>query len=247
MVALQSYCREAFDRKSLSLEDEELIRKVVAANRRTVVVLLASFPYAIPWTAEHAPAIVHATHSSQELGNALADVLFGAYNPGGRLVTTWPRAMADLPPMMDYDIRHGRTYQYFEKKPLWPFGYGLSYTTFAYKSFTVSADSMRKDGAVTVRLEVENTGARDGDDVVQLYVKHLTSKLPRPVQELKGFRRVHVAAGARAPVELTLRAADLGTWDDARKAFMVEPGTIELRVARSSADVSLTKRIAITD
>ena len=104
MVALPSYGREGVDRKVITLEDEELVRKVLAANPRTVVVLLASFPYAIPWTVAHVPAIVHATHASQELGNALADVLFGTVDPGGRLVTTWPRAIEDLPPMMDYDI-----------------------------------------------------------------------------------------------------------------------------------------------
>ena len=239
MVALPSYGREAVDRQSLSLEDEELIRKVFAANRRTVVVLLASFPYAIPWTAANVPAIVHATHSSQELGNGLADVLFGAYNPAGRLVVTWPRSIADLPPMMDYDIRKGRTYQYFKGKPLWPFGYGLSYTTFAYSALAVSAEA--------VRFEVKNTGSRAGDEVVQLYVKHVGSRVARPLQQLKGFRRVHLAAGASERVELPLRAADLGTWDQEKKAFVVEPGTVEVRVGSSSSDIRLTKTITIPD
>jgi beta-glucosidase len=247
MVALPSYGREAVDRRSISLEDEELVRKVVAANPRTVVVLLASFPYAIPWTVAHVPAIVHATHSSQELGTALADVLFGATNPGGRLVTTWPRSMADLPPMMDYDIRHGRTYQYFKGKPLFPFGYGLSYTTFAYSSLGVSAESLPSNGAVTVGFDVANTGSREGDEVAQLYVRHVGSRVPRPLQELKGFRRVHIAAGAAAHVELPLRAADLGTWDDAKKAFTVEPGALEIRVGGSSADVRLARTITIAN
>jgi len=247
MVALPSYGREGVDRQSLSLEDEALVRKVYAANTRTVVVLLASFPYAISWTAEHVPAIVHATHSSQELGNALADVLFGAYDPGGRLVTTWPRSLADLPPMMDYDVRHWRTYQYFKGKPLYPFGYGLSYTKFAYSSLAVSAPSLRRDGAVTVAFDLANTGGRDGDEVVQLYVKHLASRVAWPLQELKAFRRVHLAAGARAHVELPLRAADLGYWDQQQKAFAVEPGPLELRVGSSSADIRLTKTIGIVD
>jgi beta-glucosidase len=247
MVALPSYGREGVDRQSISLEDEELIRKVYVANRRTVVVLLASFPYAIPWTEAHVPAIVHATHSSQELGNALADVIFGAYNPGGRLVTTWPRSITDLPPMMDYDIRHGRTYQYFKGKPLFPFGYGLSYTTFAYSSLGVSAESLRKDGAVTVHFDLKNTGSRAGDEVVQLYVKRVGSRVARPLQELKGFRRMHLAAGASERVELPLRAADLGYWDREQKGFTVEPGTIEIRVGSSSADIRLTKTITIAD
>jgi beta-glucosidase len=248
MVALPSYGREAVDRQSISLEDEELIRKVYAANRRTVVVLLASFPYAIPWTVEHVPALVHATHSSQELGNALADVIFGAYNPGGRLVTTWPRSMADLPPMMDYDIRKGRTYQYFKGKPLFPFGYGMSYTTFAYSSLGASAESLPRDGgAVTVHFDLMNTGSREGDEVVQLYVKRVGSRVARPLQELKAFRRVHLAAGARERVELPLRAADLGYWDREKKGFTVESGTLEIRVGSSSADIRLTKTITIAD
>jgi beta-glucosidase len=104
---------------------EELIKQVFAANPRTVVVLRASFPYAINWTQEHVPAIVHTTNSSQEEGNALADVLFGDYNPGGKLVETWPKSLDQLPPMMDYDLRHGRTYMYFKGEPLYPFGFGL--------------------------------------------------------------------------------------------------------------------------
>lgn len=247
MVALPSYGREGVDRESISLEDEELVRKVYAANPRTVVVLLASFPYAISWTADHVPAIVHATHSSQELGSALSDVLFGAYDPGGRLVTTWPRSADDLPPMMDYDIRHGRTYEYFKGKPLFPFGYGLSYTTFAYSSLGVSAESIPKDGVVTVYFDLKNTGSREGDEVSQLYVKHVGSRVPWPIQELKGFRRVHLAAGATEHVELSLRAVDLGYWEKEKNGFTVEPGTIEIRIGSSSADIRLNKTITIAD
>jgi beta-glucosidase len=245
MVALPSYGREGVDRESLSLEDEDLIRKVYAANPRTVVVLLASFPYAIPWTVAHVPAIVHATHSSQELGTALADVLFGDYDPGGRLVTTWPRSMSDLPPMMDYDIRHGRTYQYFKGTPLFPFGYGLSYTTFAYSSLAVSAASMPHDGAIMIGFDLANTGRRAGDEVVQLYVKHLQSRVARPLRELKGFRRVHLDAGARQRVEMPLRAADLATWDADKNAFTVEHGPVEIRIGGSSADARLTTTITV--
>jgi beta-glucosidase len=245
MVALPSYGREGVDRQSLTLEDEELVRKVYAVNPRTIVVLLASFPYAIPWTVEHIPAIVHATHSSQELGSALGDVLFGAYNPGGRLVTTWPRSMNDLPPMMDYDIRHGRTYQYFAGKPLFPFGYGLSYTTFAYSELGASSETIPAGGAVTVHFNLKNTGGREGDEVVQLYVKHLGSKVSRPQEELKAFRRVTLAAGAAERIELPLKASDLGYWDPEKNAFVVEPGALEVRIGSSSADIRLSKRLTI--
>jgi beta-glucosidase len=245
MVALPSYGREAVDRQAITLEDEDLVRKVHAANPRTVVVLLASFPYAVPWTVEHVAAIVHATHASQELGNALADVLFGAVDPGGRLVTTWPRSIDQLPPMMDYDVRHGRTYQYFAGKPLFPFGFGLSYTTFAYSGLSTSADTVAADGAIAVGFDVKNTGSRDGDEVAQLYVAHVGSKVERPIEALAGFRRVTLAAGATAHVALSLSARDLGHWDPQRGAFVVEPDRVELRVGSSSADIKLRKTIAV--
>jgi beta-glucosidase len=246
MVALPSYGREAVDREVITLEDEELVRKVYAANPRTVVVLLSSFPYAIPWTVEHIPAIVHATHASQELGNALADVLFGAYDPAGRLVETWPRSIAQLPPMMDYDVRHGRTYQYFSGEPLFPFGYGLSFTTFVYSGLTTSAESISRDRSVAVRFDLKNAGDRAGEEVVELYVKHLRSKVARPRSELKAFRRVAVLAGSTERVELTLRAADLGYWDPERGAFVVEPDPVEIRIGSSSADIRLKKTLEVS-
>ena len=108
-----------------------------AVNPKTVVILVSSFPFAINWTQSNVPAILHMAHSSQDEGTALAKVLFGDYNPGGHLVTTWPKSVDQLPAMMDYDIRHGRTYMYFKGEPLYPFGYGLSYTSFAYKNVRV--------------------------------------------------------------------------------------------------------------
>ena len=246
MVALPSYGREAVDRESISLEDEELVRKVAAVNPRTVVVLLSSFPYAIGWTTEHVPAILHAAHGSQELGSALADVLFGAVDPAGRLVETWPRSLQDLPPMMDYDIRHGRTYQYFKGNPLFPFGYGLSYTRFAYSGLTTSADSIAAESSLDVRFDVRNVGDRDGDEVAQLYVRRPHPPAGEPLQSLKAFRRFRVAAGATEHIELTLRAADLGHWDPRARRFAVDPGAFELRVGSSSAHTRLSKTITVT-
>jgi beta-glucosidase len=247
MVALPSYGREAVDRQSITLEDEELVKKVVQANPKTIVVLVSSFPYAIAWTLEHVPAVVHLTHASQDLGTALADVIFGAYNPAGRLVETWPRSIADLPPMLDYDVRHGRTYQYAKAKPLLPFGFGLSYTTFAYAALRTKSDTVRKDGSITVTVDVENTGDRDGDEVVQLYVKHLGSNVARPIQELKAFRRVAIPKGETKAIDVVVRATDLGYWDETKQAFEIEAGPVELRVGRSSADIELTKTIRVTE
>ena len=244
-VSVPSEGREAIDRKSITLEQEELIKQVYAANPKTVVVLISSFPYAINWTQEHVPAIVHLTHCSQELGNALADVLFGDFNPAGRLVQTWPRSLDQLPPMMDYDIRHGRTYLYFRGKPLYPFGYGLSYTTFKYSNLKTSAPSLASDGAITVYVDVKNTGRRAGEEVVQMYVKHPQSSVERPLKELRGFRRVALQPGQTRTVELPLSAASLAYWDVEKHDFVVESGRIEILVGGCSADLPLKGTLVV--
>ena len=246
-VSVPSEGREAVDRKSISLEQEELIQQVYAANPKTIVVLLSSFPYAINWTQEHVPAVVHLTQNSEELGNALADVLFGDFNPAGRLVQTWPKSLEQLPPMMDYDIRHGRTYLYFKGEPLYPFGYGLSYTTFKYSNLKTSAPSLAKDGSVTVSVDVKNSGRRAGDEVVQLYVRHLNSSVPRPVQELRGFKRVALQSGESKTVEISLSAKSLAYWNTNRHAFVLESGKIELLAGGSSADIRLKKTINVNN
>jgi len=187
--------REGRDREVITLAQEQLIKQVYAVNPKTVVILVSSFPFAINWTQANVPAILHMAHSSQDEGTALAKVLFGDYDPGGHLVTTWPKSVDQLPPMMDYNIRHGRTYMYFKGEPLYPFGFGLSYTTFSYANLRASSARVAKDGAITVSVDVTNAGSRTGDEVVQLYVKHLMSKVERPVEELKGFERVALKPG----------------------------------------------------
>ena len=240
-VSVPSEGREAVDRKSISLEQEDLIKKVYAANPRTVVVLVSSFPYAINWTQENIPAIVHLAHNSEEEGNALADVLFGDFNPAGRLVQTWIRSIDDLPPLMDYDIRHGRTYMYFKGEPLYPFGFGLSYTTFAYSNLKLSAKSLDAKSDLTVSVDIKNTGSRAGEEVVQMYVKHLNSSVERPIKELKGFKRISLDAGQKKTVTLALQASQLGYWDATKKSFVVEPDNIQIMIGSSSADTRLSK------
>ena len=244
-VTRRSYGREAVDRQSLELEDEALVKRVWEANRRTVVALIASFPYSIVWSDENVPAIVHSTHNSQELGTALADVLFGDYNPAGRLVQTWPRAIDQLPPMMDYDVRRGRTYMYFEGKPLYPFGYGLSYTKFEYRGLALSAESIAADETAVVTVSVTNTGARAGEEVVQMYVRHLQSRVERPRLALRGFRRTLIEPGETKAVQMSLRAADLAYWDTRRRRFAVEPGAVEIMVGGSSASIVLRRTISV--
>jgi beta-glucosidase len=245
-VSVPSEGREAVDRKSIDLEQEDLIKAVFAANPRTVVVLISSFPYAINWTEKHIPAILHMTQNSQELGNALADVLFGDYNPAGRLVQTWPTSVDQLPPMLDYDIRKGRTYMYFKGEPLYPFGHGLSYTTFKYTGLKTSARALPKDDAITVSVDVKNTGKRAGEEVIQLYVRHLNSSVERPVQELRGFKRIALKPGEQKSVEFLLPAKALAYWDVARRAYVVEDRKkFQLRVGASSADIRLERTVEV--
>lgn len=244
-VSVPSEGREAVDRESITLEQEELIKKVYAANPKTIVVLLSSFPYAINWTQENVPAIVHMSQNSQETGSALADVLFGDYNPAGRLVQTWPKSLEQLPPMMDYNIRNGRTYMYLRGEPLYPFGFGLSYTTFAYSGLRTSTNSLASNGSVNIEFDLRNTGKRAGEEVVQLYVRYVGSAVERPLKELKAFQRIAVDAGKTRRVKLSLRADRLAYWSVKEKRFVVEPGDVEFMVGSSSADIKLKKTVAV--
>jgi beta-glucosidase len=244
-VSTPSEGREAVDRQSITLEQEELVKQVYQANPRTIVVLISSFPYAINWTQENVPAILHMALNSQEEGNALSDVLFGDYNPAGRLVQTWPKSLEQLPPMMDYDIRHGRTYMYFKGEPLYPFGYGLSYSSFSYANLRTSAASLPASGSILVSVDLKNTGTRAGEEVVQLYVKHLTSSVQRPGMELKAFRRIAVRPGETKAVTLELKAEHLAYWDVSSRKFVVEPGKVQIMIGSSSADIKLKKVVKV--
>jgi beta-glucosidase len=237
--------KEAVDRKSLTLAREEIAKAALAGNPKTVVVLQASFPYTTNWTQDHAPAILEMTHGSEEQGDGLADVLFGDYDPAGRLTQTWVRDEADLPAMMDYNLRDGRTYMYAKQKPLYSFGYGLSYTSFAYSKLRVSSPVLREGGTAMVSVEVKNTGSREGDEVVQMYVSHESSSVARPVEELKGFARVSLKAGEVKTVTLPLAAKALAYWDDAAKAFVVEKDRVVVKVGGSSDDLPVSAVVSV--
>jgi beta-glucosidase len=226
--------KEDVDRKTIVLEQEELVKRVFTANPRTIEVLRSSFPYAIVWSQQNLPAIVHMTHNSEEEGHGLADVLFGDYSPAGRLTQTWPTGDAQLLPILDYNLLHGRTYLYSKEKPLYPFGYGLSYTTFAYQTLNLSAPKMDADGAVKVTVKVKNTGKRASDEVVQMYVQHLGSAVTRPQLELKGFKRVRIEAGTEKDVTLELKARDLAYWNTPNHAWQVEKEQVRVLAGGSS-------------
>ena len=228
--------RESLDRRSLQLETEDLIKVVWQANHNTVVTLISSFPFAINWTAKNVPAIVHMTQCSQELGNALADVLFGDYNPAGRLTQTWVSDILELPNMLDYDIRHGRTYMYAKSKPIFPFGFGLSYTSFKYSKMKV-----KKDGDnYVVSFNLKNTGSRDGEEVVQLYAKFRDDDATK---RLRGFERVAVKAGETVPVEIVIPADDLKLWDSENHGWAFRGKKVKLLVGASSEDIRLKKNM----
>ncbi len=237
--------REGRDRESIDLYQEQLIKQVYAVNPKTVVILISSFPFAINWTQAHIPAILHMTHSSQDEGTALAKVLFGDYNPGGHLVVTWPKSLDQLPAMMDYNIRDGRTYMYFKGEPLYPFGFGLSYTAFKFSNLRTSSPRVAKDGTVNIAVDVANTGSRTGDEVVQLYVRHLHSKVERPREQLAGFRRVTVRPNETKTVEIALPASRLAYWDAKLAAYRVETEPVSLMIGDSSANIALSTTVEV--
>jgi len=229
--------KEGVDRKSINLDPRqvEFLKKIYAVNPHTILVLTANFPFAMPWVHEHIPAIVHITHASQEQGNALADVLFGRENPGGKTVQTWPKSIEDLPPMMDYNICNGRTYLYASYEPQYAFGYGLSYTSFEMSNLQLDRDTLEAGQTVQISVNVTNTGDRSGDEVVQLYVSHPESLVvARPIKQLKGFARVTLAAGESITVTLSLKADELRYWDSQQHDWILEAGNVLLRVGNSS-------------
>jgi beta-glucosidase len=237
--------REGRDRETLALAQEGLVKQVHAANPRTVMVLVSSFPFTINWSQRHVPAILHTVHSAQDTGTALARALFGDYNPGGRLVATWPASESQLPPMLDYDIRKGRTYMYAKGKPLYPFGHGLSYTSFRYANLRTGSGELQADGTLNVEVDVTNTGKRAGDTVVQLYAAHPASKVERPAQALVGFERVALKAGEKRTVRIPLKASQLAYWDQASGAFKVEAAPVKLMIGESSADIRLARTVKL--
>ncbi|MGO9340125.1 MAG: glycoside hydrolase family 3 C-terminal domain-containing protein [Terracidiphilus sp.] len=239
--------KESVDRKTIVLEQEDLVKQIFAANPKTIEVLRSSFPYAIVWSQQNLPAIVHITHNSQEEGHGLADVLFGDYSPAGRLTQTWPTGDAQLLPLMDYNLLHGRTYMYSKDKPLYAFGYGLSYTTFKYEKLGASSSKTASDGQIEVQVHVRNTGNRSSDEVVQLYVQHLGSAVPRPQLELKGFRRVHIEAGQAADVKMELKASDLAYWDATAHVWRVEKENVRLLAGGSSDNLPVQSTVDVED
>jgi beta-glucosidase len=223
------------DRARLGLpgQQEELVRAVLDTGKPTVLVLINGRPPAIPNLAERVPAVLEGWYLGQEGGTAVAEVLFGDVNPGGKLPVSFPRGVGQLPVFYNHKPTARRGYLFDSTQPLFPFGHGLSYTTFSYSAPQVAPARIPPDGCATASVEVTNTGSRAGDEVVQLYVRAEVSRATRPVMELKGFRRVTLAPGERRTVTFEVGPEQLSYHGPDMKR-VVEPGRFEVMVGGSS-------------
>ena len=214
----------------------EFLKALRATGKPLVFVNCSGSAIAMPWEAENLPAIVQAWYPGQEGGRAVAEVLFGDFNPAGRLPITFYRATADLPLFTDYAMSN-RTYRYFQGKPLFAFGHGLSYTQFKYGPAQLNRSQAGLDDTIHVILDVTNTGARDGDEVVQVYFRHVKSAVPQPLEALCGFQRVAVPHQKSARVDIAVPVTGLRYWDTGRKQYVVEQGDYEILVGAASDDI----------
>lgn len=224
------------DRVSLDLPgmQEELLKAVCAIGKPVVLVVFSGSPVSINYAQENVPAIVQAWYPGEEGGTAIADVLFGDYNPAGRLPVTFVKSVDQLPPFTDYSMK-GRTYRYMKEEPLYPFGYGLSYTTFEYSNLTLSAEKIEAGQSITVSVDVKNTGKIAGDEVVQLYLKDLEASVDVPIHELKGFRRIKLQPGESTTVSFTLTPRQMALIDNDGRCIL-EPGRFRVTVGGRQPD-----------
>lgn len=236
--------REEYDRPDIRLPKAQtaLLNAAAAANESTLLYLVTGYPFAINKEKDTAKAVLCSTHLGPCLGHVAAATVFGENNPAGRTPTTWYRSVRDLPALDDYDIAKNHvTYLYFRGKPLYAFGYGLSYTTFAYSNLTVK----QENGEVIATVNVQNTGALDGDEVVQLYMSLPGSLRVRPIHALKAFKRVHIQAGETVTVTLNFKIDDLAVWCNGRKIYTVESSVYKMEVGAASDDIRLTADVEI--
>lgn len=234
--------REMYDRKTLALpaHDSALARAVYDANNNCILALVSSYPFAICEEQEYMPAIIYTTHAGPELGNAFAKVIGGEYSPAGRLAQTWYKSEYELAPIESYDIiENEMTYLYYKGKPLYPFGYGLSYAKFEYSDFDV-----RENGdVISVSLDVANVSETDSDEVVQIYFRMEDPSVKRPLKQLTAFTRVHIEGGQTLRVMFDISKSELRFYDVSRERFAIEQGRYTFMAGASSEDIRLTKTI----
>lgn len=249
---------EGFDRTNMCLPEGQLalIDAVTRAAKKTVIVLMNGSPVEMPW-ADRADAILESCLGGQAAGEAIADILFGDVNPSGKLAETFPSKLSDTPAYLNFPGQCNRAeyregifigYRYYEKKqlkPLFPFGYGLSYTTFAYTGIETDHSDLKENETLKVRVKVRNTGSRSGKETVQLYVRDIVSSVPRPQKELKGFSKVLLQPGEEKTVEFTLDRRAFAFYDERIQDWRVEAGNFEILAGRSSADTPLKATVTV--
>ena len=236
--------REIEDRPDITLpaHQEALIKAVYEANPNTVVVIVGSYPFAANWADTNIPAMMYSSHSTQELGTAIANVLAGAVDPSGRLSMTWYKDTSKLTDIFDYDvIKSSRTYLYFEHDVLYPFGHGLSYSSFEYDHLLLDKQGV----TINIQVTVTNTSSRTGTEVVQVYVKALGSSVKRPLKQLVAFEKLTIEAGASETVILSLTEKALEFWDVSREKYCLETGEYEFMVGASSGDIRMSTKLQI--
>jgi beta-glucosidase len=233
---------EELDRTDISLPEiqRDLIREIAQVNPNIIIVLINGGPLALAGAENNASAIVEAWYTGQSNGTAIADVLFGDVNPGGKLPETFYSSNDQLPPFADYDIiNNARTYMYFDKPVLYPFGYGLSYTTFEYSQLILSSEKIKRDGELAIQFNIQNTGNYKGDEVVQVYIRDMEASVKVPVRKLKRFQRITLEPQESKTVTFNLSASELSFYDIESNDFIVEPGEFEIQIGSSSQDIRL--------
>jgi len=226
---------EAGDKNSIDFPEAQrsLLNSISEVNSNIILVLNNGSALAINREKENIPAILEAWYPGEEGGTAIADILFGDYNPSGRLPVTFYKSEKDLPPFENYYMK-GRTYRYFEKEALYPFGYGLSYTSFAYSDILLTQGTIDSNDCTEVSVRVFNSGKRDGTEVVQLYIKDMESNVVRPLKDLRGIKKVYLQPGGEQRVSFTIDQSMLGYTDTVTKKWIVEPGIFEIQLGGSS-------------
>ncbi|OHB66104.1 MAG: hypothetical protein A2Y77_03235 [Planctomycetes bacterium RBG_13_62_9] len=238
---------EGFDRESIELPEcqQTLIKALHATGKPMVMVHCSGSAVALLWESENLPAILQAWYPGQEGGRAVAEVLFGEVNPSGHLPLTFYRATADLPAFTDYSFSN-RTYRYFSGTPLFAFGHGLSYTEFDFTDGGLESKNVPANGTAKVTFTLKNSGSLDGDDVVQVYYRHVNSKVPQPKLALCGFARMQLKRGESKMVTVEIPATRLRYWDTGKRQYVVEPGKYEILVGAASDDIRLVLPMTVT-
>jgi beta-glucosidase len=233
--------REGHDKENLNLPGDQLamLKAVYKVNSNMVVVMVTGSQYAVGWIKDSIPGIINMYFGGEQQGNAIANVLFGNYNPSGKVPLTYYENLDKVPAMNKYEISEGRTYMYYQGQPLYEFGYGLSYTNFKYGNLQIKKTQQNKKDIFSVELVVENTGGRDGEEVVQLYTSYPEAKHAAPLRQLKGFKKVFIAAGKKLQVSFTLTKDDISFWNEDVKSWQNEKGNVMINIGASSKDIRL--------